>query len=713
MWFVPSRYLDRRLFAGFVLLVCAFILAPLATAAPPVVIEHEITVRVEPEHHRIAVRDTFSLPPDAPQPIRFWLGSRFTPQAKGATLSRLDATSDGRFRAWAVRPEGDARHVSLEYAGTIEDMPRSPAHGMPLAWVDGRGVYLDGASGWVPRIDGDAVRFTLSVDGPAGWVWISQGERSADGRAWTSAVPQDDIYLLGGPYKRQAQTHGTLSLEIDLLDDDPALSQRYLSVMGGYIDFFSALIGAYPYPRFTVVENRWQTGYGMPGFTLLGSQVLRLPFILHTSLPHEILHNWWGNGVWVDARGGNWSEGLTAYLADHLIKEAGGGGADYRRKLLERYTSFASAGRDIALRDFRARHSDATQAVGYGKMLMLYHMQRRQMGDAAFVEALRTLWKRRQFQFASMDDVLDLMAAGNKTGALSPRWLDTPGAPQLAIESVDTAADASATQSLTIRLKQTQDGLPYPMSVPVFIQTADGKQQLQTLSFEGDVAQWQGSLDSAAVRVDVDPFFDVFRRLDPTEQPASFARLFGAETQWLILPSKVPAEQLAAWRRFADTWQTRFGNVKTLLDSELARLPDSAAFWVLGWDNRALAAIRDRINNRGQRFEGPSMMVDGLRYEPEHSAMILLDTDNRRPPLGFIGTRATQDIDGLARKLPHYSTYGRLIFASGTLKRELTDTLPVANSPLRVVLGTRDPGPPTDPRPPLADQVKAPLPAQR
>ena len=36
-----------------------------------------------------------------------------------------------------------------------------------------------------------------------------------------------------------------------------------------------------------------------------GFAVLRLPFIPYTSLPHEILHNWWGNGVWVDYAGGN------------------------------------------------------------------------------------------------------------------------------------------------------------------------------------------------------------------------------------------------------------------------------------------------------------------------------------------------------------------------------------------------------------------------
>ena len=38
----------------------------------------------------------------------------------------------------------------------------------------------------------------------------------------------------------------------------------------------------------------------MPSFTLLGPQVIRFPFILTSSYPHEILHNWWGNSVFVD-----------------------------------------------------------------------------------------------------------------------------------------------------------------------------------------------------------------------------------------------------------------------------------------------------------------------------------------------------------------------------------------------------------------------------
>lgn len=678
------------------------------TRAADGVVHHALQVRVDPASHRLEVTDTLTLPDTPDGPVRLWLGSDFEPVG----LTPLDATPDGRFRAWALSvPAGD-KAITLQYAGNIDNKPRSAEHGMPLAWIDAQGVYLDGAVGWIPRLDADRVTFSLALEGPAEWTWISQGAREADGRHWRVEVPQEDAYLLGGPFARTAQTHGEITLETDLLADDPALAQRYLSVMGGYIDFYDALIGAYPYPRFAVVENRWQTGYGMPGFTLLGSQVLRLPFILHSSLPHEILHNWWGNGVWVDARGGNWSEGLTAYLADHLIKEADGGGPEYRRKLLERYTSFAAQGRDITLRDFRSRHSDATQAVGYGKMLMLFHMQRRAMGDAAFVAALRRLWQDGRFRHVSLDQVATMMGTAG-TGPFAPTWLDHSGAPQLQITRLEHTERKDGSATVDLEVTQTQAGSAYPLSVPVTVQLANGERMDTTLPFDGRSARWQATLPARPLRVDVDPQFDVFRRLDPREQPASLGRLFGAPQQWLILPSRASDAEKAAWQALAEVWRARYDNLGLAWDTAYDEVPPWGIKWILGWNNLALVEERTRFTGAGQRLEADAALIGPQRFGAQDSAVVLLDPNNLRPALGFIGAASAEDIAGLARKLTHYATWGRLAFRTGDLTRQVADTLPVDVSPLRRVLGDEDPGPPAQIAAPLADQVKVVLPSQR
>lgn len=109
----------------------------------------------------------------------------------------------------------------------------------------------------------------------------------------------EEIHLITDRYHEFRGRWEDIDLQVFLRSKDPELAQRFIETAKLYIPFYQRLIGSYPFVKFAVVENSEQTGYGMPSFTLLGSQVIRFPFILHTSYPHEILHNWWGNGAFV------------------------------------------------------------------------------------------------------------------------------------------------------------------------------------------------------------------------------------------------------------------------------------------------------------------------------------------------------------------------------------------------------------------------------
>src|SRR3990172_8203636 len=188
----------------------------------------------------------------------------------------------------------------------------------------------------------------------------------------------------GGRFQVCRDSAGTVETLVYLHENDEALAAKYLTATAQYLEMYRGLIGPYPYGKFALVENFWPTGYGMPSFTLLGAEIIRFPFIIPSSYPHEILHNWWGNSVFVDYQTGNWCEGLTAYLADHLIQEQRGKGEEYRRDTLQKYRSYVKGDRDFPLTEFRSRHSAPTEAVGYGKTLMLFHMLRQRLGDEAF-----------------------------------------------------------------------------------------------------------------------------------------------------------------------------------------------------------------------------------------------------------------------------------------------------------------------------------------
>jgi hypothetical protein len=710
--FEPVTFLAKRnpcrVLLGLLWLACT---APLQAAGA---MHHDLQVRIDAEQATLSVEDRIRLPADGPAELRFILADTLEPVVEGAALQPLDHNERARFREYRLIPQGLPGEVRLRYTGSLPAGSRRAEHGMPLAVLGPDGAFLDNASAWYPWFGPAPVTFRLSVELPPGWTAVSQGRRSASaGRVvWEALTPQEDIYLLAGPYRRYAETHRGHELEVYLLDDDPELAARYLRVLGQYLDFYSALLGDYPYPKFAVVENRWQTGYGMPSFTLLGSRVLRLPFILHSSLPHEILHNWWGNGVYLDLSGGNWSEGLTAYLADHLIKEAQGQGAEYRRQALERYANFAAEGRDFPVRAFRARHDDATQAVGYGKTLMLYHMLRRELGDGGFVAALRAFWAQYQFREASFDDLRSVVAqtAGGPVAALAAPWLEQAGAPELRIRALQAEPLPGGDYGLRLELQQIQDGVVYPLRVPVAVQLA-GEQLPRrfTLVMDGRDAALEVTLPARPLRVDVDPEFELFRLLDAAERPPALGRLFGARQQWLVLPADAPAEQLAAWRALAEGWQRRYGNVRVVEDRGIDRLPEDAAAWLLGWDNRWLRRVSDRFSGAGQALQPDGLQLRGQAYPATDYAVVGLDPDNGRPPLGLVGAGSAAEIAALARKLPHYGTYGRLVFARPDMDNRLRETLPVARSPLSRVLAEADPGPPPPAGQPLAALAGVPL----
>jgi aminopeptidase N len=253
----------------------------------------------------------------------------------------------------------------------------------------------------------------------------------------------------------------------------------------------------------------------MPSFTLIGPKVIRFPFIIDSSYPHEILHNWWGNGVFPDPHSGNWSEGLTAYLADHLIQEQRGTASQYRRDILQKYTDYVSKEKDFPLSQFRSRHSSATEAIGYGKALMFFHMLRMQLGDEDFIEGLRVFYRDNKFEFASYDDIRKGLGTARDESLRRTfiQWVDRPGAPQLRISNpgVRKERDEYVVQML---LEQLQDGVPYRLNVPVAVTAHEQDQAYQTTVRMTEKRQEvEFTMRHAPLRIDVDPEFDVFRRL--------------------------------------------------------------------------------------------------------------------------------------------------------------------------------------------------------
>ncbi len=618
-------------------------------------------VELHPESGELIVTDRIGFE-EPRKSLSFVLNAGFRIHLSGSLAFEVETGPlQSRYRLTFAQP---LRQVTLRYEG-VPLFARTRGHGgMPQGDLSPQGVYLDGSSAWYPLNDELITSFRMHASEPEGWKLLSAGRREAQpgGVTWQSEKPHDDLYLISGPYTLHQRRHGDIDLSVWLLQDDPALAGRYLALLGEYIDHYSDLIGRYPFAKFAVVENRWPTGLGMPSFTLLGSQVLRLPFIPYTSLPHEILHNWFGNGIWVDYRAGNWSEGLTAYLADHWMKEREGGGAQYRLRALQRYSNYAARGADMPLLAFVSRHNEDTQSVGYSKSLMFFHMLRRALGDEAFDAGLRRLWQRHRFQRIGFVDAL--RAIIGERPDLEERflpWLQREGAPGLILKDV-LARPQDAGHRLELSLGQ--DAVPaFDLDVPLVVELDDGTTLRHTLRLDRSERRFGFSLDGKPKRLRIDPDYDVLRRLDPSEQPPVLSQLFGGAT-WLVLPSEAPNEQRRAWKRLAEAWKRRYANLKIIDDSELASIPARDNRLLLGWDNRDFDPTR--LSDGGFQLAAGALSAEGRDWTRDEHAVVRVSTDARGISTGFIGADSAALIDALARKLPHYGSYGVLVFDAAT-----------------------------------------------
>ena len=726
---------------GCLLLMAVGFASPAATAP----IQHQLRVRLAPATHSIRVVDRIRLAeavtPDADGAIRFVLHAGLEPHVTtpGWKLETVLGEPAGDFLGINATTEtagnvplagyrliaspGAAGPVEIRYGGAIdhplatsgEEYQRSFSETPGL--IDDQGVFLSGTTFWVPTFGDGLVTFDLEVDGLAPpWDVVSQGERTrhetdaADARTttWSCSSPQEEIYLVAGPWHEYDATAGKIALYAFLRKADAGLANRYLEATKRYLKLYQGMLPPFPYPSFALVENFWETGYGMPGFTLLGPRVIRFPWILTSSYPHELLHNWWGNSAYVDFEGGNWCEGLTAYMADHLFAEQKNRGATYRRAALKKFSDFVRGGKDFPLAEFHNRFSAASEAVGYGKSLLLFHMVRRAIGDEAFLKALDNFYTAHRFTRASFADLAAAFtaASGADWGPFFKEWTTRTGAPEIEIAAAETepAEGGAGRWRVRLELDQAQEAAPFPIAVPVAI-TVVGRAEAVTalVSCPGRACTATIDCPSKPLRVDVDPEFDVMRRLDPREVPPALSTLFGADDPLFVLPAEAVPKEQDAWRALAAAWaKPRVPRIA--LDRDLKSLPAGPA-WILGWSNRFVPDLAARLAAHGVTAAPGTLSFAGKSYgSVDHS--VVLVARGARPALavGLVAAASPSAVPGLARKLPHYTKYSYLAF-TGTAPDNVTKGMwqPLGSPLVRSLSGSRLPALHLPRRAPLAE----------
>jgi hypothetical protein len=635
----------------------------LASGTAAAQVHHRIAATLTPADHAITASDRITLP--APAPERLTL--RLSPHL---TVDDLRGAAGWHREGDALVVEAPGTEVTVRYHGTLFDPPRSSGH---LRFVAGdltggtigpEGVYLDGGSGWYPDADLGLALFDLDVRLPVPFVAVSQGRLMTqdEGRSqWQATRPADGLAVVAGPYRIYRRQVEGIDVAAYWLRDDPASADLFLDAAAGYLRSFSALLGPYPYPRFDIVENFFSSGYGMPAFTLLGPGVIARgrEALRPGYLDHEVAHNWWGNGVFVDPGDGNWCEGLTSYCANYLATEAEGSAAAARarQRWSQRYAIDVDPGDAYPVRRFRFKTTRTDDAIGYAKAAALFHLVRRRFGDDPFFAALRAFAAEHLGKRAGWDDLRRSFeaAGGEPLTSLFRPWLEEIGGPRLAADRVRVDRDGDGWR---LRGAIVQQGPYFPVDLDLRVTAAGAAAVEQRLRLTGEETPFDIRLDHRPERLLLDPDHHLFRHLTaPEVAPGLDALLARPPVSYVLAPDDWPV-----YRRLVE--MARGEHEGAILPVDQVTPETAGNLWFLG--RAARAAVVAGMAPPASLHLGEDGVA--LAGHPGDAATSILATWPRPEiPGRFVGLYwgASEAATARAEYLFYYGTDSAIAFQAG------------------------------------------------
>jgi len=394
----------------------------------------------------------------------------------GRENTRLARTPWGRVGELVVVPHegkaGDSLVTRIRYRGDVVrglDFQGDKAHNL--------GVFADNwpdrAHGWLPVQDHPSDKATVSfhVQAPAAYQVIANGTlQSVDTLAyghlvWNYRLDRPiPVYTMVFAVGRFVVTHlPDAACEVRCVpqslwtapEDSGFAAGGPFRRVGEIVDFYSRLVGPFPYPDLAHVEALTPFG-GMENATAIfyNDTLYRAHALPERTVAHEVAHQWFGDAVTEDDWHHLWlSEGFAEYLSAMWVEHAGGAAAlaaEMRQKA-DRYLASPMVERPVL--DPAVRQLDSLlNENNYQKGAWVLHQLRGLIGDSAFVAGLRAYYRGYKDSTAVSADFARVMgaAAGYDLDWYFRQALTQPGYPVLDVRWRHGGG------KLTLEIRQTQ-----------------------------------------------------------------------------------------------------------------------------------------------------------------------------------------------------------------------------------------------------------------
>jgi aminopeptidase N len=385
---------------------------------------------------------------------------------------------------------GDTLSTRLRYRGEVANglvFSRGPA---------GRRVFADNwpdrARGWLPSQDHPSDKATVAfhVQVPAGVQVIANGRLEKidtlpyQQRVWhyrlDEPIPTYSVVVGVGAFAVTPLGEGGCPVRCVPLTlwTEPADSARAVPAFrraAPMVDYFTRLIGPFPYPSLAHVQAATRFG-GMANATAIfyHDSLVRTGAVDERLIAHETAHQWFGDAVTPDDWHHLWlSEGFATYLAAMWAEEAGGVAARSAALRSEAEQYFRSGETDRPVIDLSVTAPDSLlNANAYQKGAWVLHQLRGLIGDSAFAGALRGYYGANRHGTAVS---ADFAAAAAKAAGRDLDWyfrqaLTQPGYPMLDVRWQHRG------NALGLEIRQTQPPTWGTYRMPGLVLRIDGRE---------------------------------------------------------------------------------------------------------------------------------------------------------------------------------------------------------------------------------------------
>ena len=191
-------------------------------------------------------------------------------------------------------------------------------------------------------------------------------------------------------------------------------------------------------------------------------------------------------------------------------------------------------------------------------------------------------------------------------------------------------------------------------------------------------------IDATPLRLRVDPRFDVFRRLDSSELPASLDELFSRQETLALIPRDIDEQRRAAYRGLA----LELGATTIIEDHDVDVLPTEKAVWLLGWENRFLDTLESLLKHPpGSLTAQHATIGSQVLSRDEYCVVAVARHTTTANPIAWVGCDSSVLANSLGTRLLHYGKYSYLGFDAKTARNAVKGHWAVSDSVLSVVLG--------------------------